>query len=135
MKKLVPYISFSGNCEEALNFYKNILGGEIVNLSRYSEAADFATEENKNMVLHAEFSAKGVYFMAADEMKSPDAAKGNRVSLSFDFESSEEQENVFKGFSEGANITMPLQDTFWGARFGMLTDKFGISWMFNYDKQ
>ena len=134
MKKLVPYIMFSGNCEEALNFYKNILGGEILIIGKYSETPDFATEENMNKIMHAEFSADGVYFMAADEMKPSDAVKGNRVNLSFDCDSAEEQEKVFNGFSDGAEITMPLQDTFWGAKYGMLTDKFGISWMFNYDK-
>ncbi len=134
MKKLVPYIAFTGNCEEALNFYKNALAGEIKSLNRYSEVPDFSSEENKNKVMHSEFEAEGFSFMAADEMKAPDSAKGNRVSLSIDFDSSEEQEKVFSDLSEGAEITMPLQDTFWGARFGMLTDKFGISWMFNYDK-
>ncbi len=134
MKKLVPYIAFTGNCEEALNFYKKAIGGEIKSLNRYSEVPDFSSEENKNKVMHSEFGAEGFLFMAADEMKAPDSGKGNRVSLSMDFDTAEEQERVFNNLSEGADISMSLQDTFWGARFGILKDKFGISWMFNYDK-
>jgi PhnB protein len=133
MKKLYPYIAFSGNCEEALNFYKDALGGEIRSLMRYSEAPEYATEENKNLIMHSEFVAEGIRFMAADEMKPRDNATG-RVSLSIDFDTAEEEEKVFNALSDGANIMMPLQDTFWGARFGILADKFGISWMFNYDK-
>ncbi len=57
------------------------------------------------------------------------------VHLSINFNNAGEQERVFNALSEGGQVSMPLQDTFWGARFGMLADKFGVNWMFNYDKQ
>jgi PhnB protein len=68
--------------------------------------------------------------MASDAMGHP-VKTGTNVTLNVNFESVSDQEKIFNKLSKGGNITMPLQDTFWGARFGMLTDKFGINWMFN----
>jgi PhnB protein len=59
---------------------------------------------------------------------------GDNFSMSVDCKTDEEIEKLFKAMSEGGHITMPLQDTFWGAKFGMCTDKFGVNWMFNHDK-
>lgn len=132
--QVTPYLTFPGNCEEALNFYAQAFHGQVRNLSRFegSPAEGMSAEGQK--VLHAHFVAKKIFFMASD---SGDAAwkatGGNMVHLSVNFDEASELEKVFKALSDGATITMPLQDTFWGARFGMLTDKFGINWMFNYD--
>lgn len=133
MRNLYVYISFNGDCEEALNFYKSVFGGNIKLLMRYSEApgTEFANEQNKDLILHSEFESEGVGFMAADE---PQEAKGNKVCLSINFDSEAEQEKIFSALSEGAEIHMPLQDTFWGAKFGILTDRFGVKWMFNFDR-
>ncbi len=134
MKQLYPYIAFSGNCEEALEFYSSALNGEVIIKMRYSEQPEYATDENRDKIMHSEFRAEGVYFMAADEMRPKEEWSGTRVSLSINFDSSDEQEAVYKRLSDEGNVTMPLQDTFWGAKFAILTDKFGISWMLNYDK-
>lgn len=131
---VTPYFTFDGNCEEALNFYAQAFHGQIKNLSRFegSPAEEMAT--NGQRVLHAQFVAKKLSFMASDSGDETwKTAGGNMVHLSIDFDEAGELEKIFKALSDGATITMPLQDTFWGARFGMLTDKFGINWMFNYE--
>jgi PhnB protein len=129
---MTPYITFNGNCEEALNFYVKAMNGEIKNLHRYegSPIESMATEKQK--VMHSHFAAKDVLFMASDSFKDdPVANNSGMIHLSINFNDTAEMEKVFTALGEGGKITMPLQDTFWGAKFGMLTDKFGINWMFN----
>lgn len=132
--QVTPYFTFDGNCEEALNFYAKAFHGQINHLQRFEGSpADSMTSE-KQRVLHAQFVARKISFMASDSGDETwKAHGGNMMHLSVDFDDASELEKVFKALSEGAIISMPLQDTFWGARFGMLTDKFGINWMFNYD--
>lgn len=133
--ELLPYIIFNGNCEEALNFYAKALKGEVLNLQRFQGSpAEGMSPANPDQVLHAHFKADGVFFMASDNGSGPAAPAGGMVHLSLDFGSAEELDAAFAALSEGANVSMPVQDTFWGARFGMLTDRFGLNWMFNYDK-
>lgn len=134
MKQLYPYIAFSGDCAQALEFYCKALKGEAAPVMKFSEMPEFATEENKDRIMHSEFRAEGVVFMAADEMRPKEEWSGSRVSLSINFDSEEEQASAFNALAEGGTITMPLQNTFWGAIFGILIDRFGITWMFNYDK-
>lgn len=129
---LTPYIMFNGNCEEALNFYAKALGGEIKELHRFEGSPAEGMSADKQKVMHAHFVAKGIFFMASDGDQSE--AIAGMVHLSINFEQDGEIDTVFNNLSEGASITMPLQDTFWGARFGMLRDQFGVNWMFNYDK-
>jgi PhnB protein len=131
--KLNPYLSFDGNCEEALSFYAKCLNGEIVDLKRFSEMPG-STEEQKNLVMHGilKFGGDCILF-ASDGSKIPSTEKNNNISLSLDFDSVEDINNAFAKMSEGGKVTMELQDTFWNARFGMCTDKYGIAWLFNHD--
>ncbi len=131
--ELSPYLMFNGNCEEALNFYVKALNGKIENLMRFEGTPAESMSEDKQKVMHATFQADGFMFMASDGSQSP--AGNSQVHLSLNFNSAEEERKVFDALAEGGKVTMPLNDTFWGATFGMLTDKFGINWMFNYDKQ
>lgn len=130
------YLMFNGNCEEAMSFYQNALGAESVGLQRYSDSPmPTADPEWNQKVLHCAIRKDGFLIMASDSRdKSGGIVTGNNVQISVTLKDEEEINRIFGNFSEGATITMPLEDTFWGARFGMLTDKFGISWMFNYDK-
>jgi PhnB protein len=126
--QLTPYIMFNGNCEEAMNFYAGALGGEIKEFSRYEGSPAEGMSDDKSKVMHARMVAGDSSIMGADAQQP---AQGNNVHLSLNFDSVEKGEKIFAALSEGATVTMPLQDTFWGARFGMLTDKFGINWMVN----
>jgi PhnB protein len=131
--QLEPYLFFSGKCEEALNFYKDLFGGEIEGLSHWSEMPKDAggpvvTPETANRVMHASFKSPGVSFMASDG--SPDKTYGEGpISLSVFTDRLDEAERVFNRLAEGGKVEMPLTDTFWGAKFGMLTDQYGIDWM------
>ena len=131
--QLVPYIMFNGNCEEALNFYAKALNGEILGLQRFEGSPAESMSADQQKVMHAQFKAGNLFFMASDGQENE--AVGGMVHMSLDFDNATEQVKVFEALSEGARITMPLQHTFWGATFGMLTDKFGVNWMFNHDRQ
>jgi PhnB protein len=130
---LEPYLVFGGHCEEALNFYKQVFNGEIEGISRWSEmpkdvARTPVTPETANRVMHANFKSPGVSFMASDGM--PDKTYGEGpISLSVTATDLAEAERVFNALASGGNVEVPMQDMFWGAKFGMLTDKFGIDWM------
>lgn len=131
--QLTPYIMFNGNCEEALNFYSATIGGEIKHLSRYEGSPAESMSADKNKVMHATFEGNGVVLMAADGGQT--VTNSGNIHLCIDFKDATAMDNVFNALSDGGKITMPLEDTFWGARFGMLTDKFGINWMFNCESK
>lgn len=131
------YLNFSGNCEEAFNHYKSVFGGEFLIFSRFSEMP--APEkplppEAANLVMHVSLQiGEHCTLMGSDMPPDFDLKVGNNVSVSINADSKEEAERLFNGLSAGGTVTMPLNDTFWGAYFGMFTDKFGVNWMVNYD--
>ena len=90
-------------------------------------------DEFKKRILHAVFSSGDLKFMVSDCPPNVSVSSGNSLSLSMNFEDVDQMNKVYTALSEGGKITMELQDTFWGARFGMLIDKFGFNWMFNHD--
>jgi PhnB protein len=130
---LAPYIMFNGNCEEALNFYAKALNGEIKELHHFEGSPVENESADAQKVMHAIFTAGNFQLMAADGNENE--AVGGMVHLSLNFTDAQQQVKVFDALSDGARVTMPLQHTFWGATFGMLTDKFGVNWMFNHDKE
>ena len=133
--KLFPYLGFPGNCEEALNFYKEVFNGEIIQLSRYGESPMNTAENIKDKVMHARLQFGEVLIMASDMINDPPIRSGDNVSLSVECDNERQLQDVFSKIAAGGKITMPLQEQFWGATFGMLTDKFGIHWMFNCEKK
>jgi len=128
---IYPYLNFNGNCSEAMHFYKDALGG-ILELNSFSDSP-MATPENGHLVLHSVLTREGITIMASDCMPGQDAIFGNNVSLSVNCTSKEQADDFFAKLSPKGNITMPLENTFWGAYFGMFTDRFGINWLVNYD--
>lgn len=135
MKTLHPYIDFSGKCREALEFYKKCLHGEIVTIQTFGEAPVGAEEKDKQNIMHSEFRAEGIHFMATDGMPDRKATAGDNISLTIQFTDENEQTEIFNALAEGGKVTQPVVDTFWGARFGMLVDRYGIHWMVNCQKQ
>ena len=129
MKQLTPYLFFSGQCEEALKFYKDCLGGEIVKIQRFKDSPVNVPDEYKSKIMHAEFKVDELFFMASDGMPDKPEVSGDNIFLSMQFTSKEEQERVFKALTKGGTILMPLEKTFWGSTFGQLKDRFGINWM------
>jgi PhnB protein len=133
MEAIVPYLNFNGNASEALAFYTNAFDGQVAFRQNYSDSPMESAPEWKDKVMHAIFQAGDLNFMVSDIMPGHTVTPGSNVSLSLNFKDVASIDRVFAAMSEGANITMPLQDTFWGARFGMLIDKFSVNWMFNHD--
>lgn len=131
MKKLNVYLIFAGNCQEALNFYKECLGGQILSSQTYADSPVQVPDDYKSKVIHAEFKSDGIYFMAADTLPGQPVNLGNNVTLTINLNDAQEQELILSKLSLGGQMIMPLQDTFWGAKFAMLKDKFGIVWMLN----
>ncbi|HTL06894.1 MAG TPA: VOC family protein [Chitinophagaceae bacterium] len=130
--KLTPYLLFNGNAEEVLTFYKEALGGEVVMLSRYADSPMPVEESYKQKIMHARLSFAGNLLMISDAYNSGQV-QGNNISLSIEVPDKQQLETIFSKMAAGGKITMPLQDQFWGATFGMLEDQFGIHWMFNHE--
>jgi PhnB protein len=134
MEAIVPYLTFNGNAAEAMAFYSKALEGKILYQQTFGESPMPSSDDMKDKIMHATFQADKLTFMVSDSMPANHATAGSHISLSLNFNSIEAIDKTFAALSDGAKITMELQDTFWGARFGMLVDKFGINWMFNHDK-
>ncbi len=133
--KLIPYINFAGNAREALDFYKKALDGDIQQLGTYGESPMPSDEDYKDKVMHARFVFDNNMIMVSDVFKGQPVSTDGNIQLSVDVDNEEKLEKVFNKMAEGGTVTMPLADQFWGAKFGMLKDKFGVSWMFNCDKR
>ena len=129
-----PYLAYTGNCEEALNFYKSVLGGEISFIMRHGESPmkDQVPAEWHQKVMHATFTADGASIMASDRppgMPGPTGFCG--IALSIAGKDLATSEIIHKNLAAGGQITMPFGPTFWAKGFGMLVDKYGVSWMVN----
>lgn len=129
--QLAPYLFFYGRCEEALEHYKNVLGGtyELVRV-KDSPMAERVPPDARDGVMHATFTAPGMTFLATDGPRSRkiDPDEGN-IALALTVPDSVRGQRIFDAFAEGGSIQMPLHDAFWGGRFGVLHDRFGTEWM------
>jgi PhnB protein len=127
-----PYLSFNGQCEAAFKFYAQCFGVPVPEFFRFagSPMADQAPPAWQNKVMHSTLVIGGSSIMGADP--PPDDFKPpTGFSMSVVLHNIEEAERIFKALSIGGTVQMPLQETFWAARFGMLVDQFGIPWMVN----
>ncbi len=131
--QLYPYLTFNGNCEDAMNFYKDALNGEIIGISRFGDSPMEVSENDKNRIMNVEFKAGDIAFMASDTMPGQNGPTSSNITMALVTTNREETDRTFAALSAGGQVTMPLEVTFWNAYFGMFTDKFGISWMINCD--
>ena len=134
--QIYSYLTFNGNCREAMTFYKECLGGEL-NFQTIGESplSEKMPRKMKDCVLHSTLIKEDLVLMATDCVPDSGLVKGNAVSLVLNCNSNEEINSFYKKLSEGGKATYPLHDTFWGALFGGLTDKFGNHWLLNYTKK
>lgn len=133
--KLNPYLNFDGTCEEAMNTYAKVLGGDIVAMMTYADMPVDSSPPDalKKMIAHARLVMGGNVLMASDA--PPDRYKpmqGTAVTLNI--EDSAEAERVFDALADGGTVEMPLEETFWAFKFGVLADRFGTRWMVNCEK-
>lgn len=135
MKEIGAYLNFDGNCRQAMEFYKNCLGAELYIMAFSEVPGELPKEakEVKDRIMHASLTKGSIRLMASDIMPGMAFQPGNNFSIHVQCDSLQETESLFAAFSENGKIIMPLQETFWAARYGMLADQFGIHWMFNLE--
>ncbi|MCA9735519.1 VOC family protein [candidate division KSB1 bacterium] len=134
MSHFTPYLMFDGNCEEAMQFYRACFGGELGYFCRYGDAPMEVPVEQQTKIMHVEFKFWGGSIMACDHLQREDVflpKAGTNMHLSLGFESGRVMKKTFDRLKEGGNVTMEVREQFWGDKFGMLTDKYGVNWMFS----
>ena len=128
--RLNPYIGFADNARQAMEFYREVFGGELT-LNTFGEMGGAAPgEENKVMHAHLETSA-GYTLMASDTPAGMPRSEGSSISVSLSGDDADDLRGWFAKLSEGGSVTMPLEKQIWGDEFGMCVDPFGIQWMVN----
>lgn len=136
MKHIRSYLTFSGNCREAMNFYKDCLGGEL-NLQTIGDSplAAKMPENMQHWILHATLTNGSTVLMGTDMVQDEGRIRGNTVSMMLDCSSEEEARMAFSKLSSGGgHVLHPLETSFWGALFGDLKDKYGNTWLLHFDQ-
>lgn len=135
MKQINSYLTFNGNCREAMNFYKKCLGGEL-SLQTIGESplAEKMPPQMKDGILHATLVRDGLVLMGSDMVGDKGLTHGNSVSLMLDCSSEEDIRSAYESLGEGGDKTHPLELSFWGALFGDLTDRYGNHWLLHFNK-
>ncbi|HEY0678291.1 MAG TPA: VOC family protein [Chitinophagaceae bacterium] len=138
MLTINPYLNFMGNTEAAFNFYRSVFGGEFLVFQRFRDVpgGEKMSPADQEKIMHVGLKiGNHNVLMGTDALESmgQSLTSGNNFYLSLSPESEAEADVIFGKLAEGGNVTMPLDRAFWGAYFGMVTDKFGIQWMVNYD--
>jgi len=135
MTQISSYLTFNGNCREAMAFYRDCLGGELfIQTIGESPLADKMPAQMRGSVLHSTLSKGALQIMASDMVAEQGLIKGNAVSLMLHCSSEEEINLFYANLSKGGEATHPLENSFWGALFGDLTDRYGNHWLLHYDK-
>ncbi len=132
-KQLNPYLIFNGTAEQAIRFYEDALGAKAEGPMRYGDVpGGTVAPEHRNRVMHARLTLDAGVIMISDAHPNTPVATESNVHLCLHFDDIADMTGKFDALAKGGTITMPIQDTFWGAKFGQLTDAFGVRWMFNY---
>jgi len=144
MAHVSTYLNFPRQTEEAFNFYRSVFGGEYGGrgFSRFSDIPPSPDqpalpEEDKNLVMHVELTIPGNHkLMGTDAPESMGFTvnNGNNIHICLSPDSREETKKLFDALSQGGQVTMELQDMFWGDYYGTCTDKYGVQWMFNFSQ-
>ena len=132
MAKLTPYLFFDGNCREALSFYASCLGGEPQLMTYGDTQGEGCPVGMRDQIIHGSLTSGELFLMASDSAGEP-LRVGSNVQLSLQCGVGEIDE-LFRALSAGGKVTMEPHDAFWGDRFGVLVDRFGVSWMLNARK-
>lgn len=135
------YLTFNGNCLEAFNFYKSVFGGEFPYVGRFkdmpADAGQPVSPEEGDKIMHISLPISQETMLMGSDTGGEWAssfAQGNNFSLSINADSKESADHLFNSLSAGGMVTMPMDKTFWGDYFGMLTDQFGINWMISFNE-
>ena len=135
MKQINAYLSFNGNCREAMQFYKECLGGELsFQTIGESPLSEKMPPQMKESILHATLTKDQLVLMASDMVSDKGLVKGNAVSMVLECNDEEEIYATYQSLAAGGESTHPIENTFWGALFGGLMDKYGNNWLLHYQK-
>ena len=135
MSTIHSHLTFSGNCREAMTFYQQCLGGELVfQTVEESPLSEKLPKNMKDFILHSTLTNGSLLLMGSDMVPETGLTKGNAVSLIFNSGSEREIRSCYEKLSAGGQVTHPLKKNFWGALFGGLTDQFGNHWLLNCNK-
>jgi len=135
---LSTYLKFDGNCREAFDHYKSVFGGEFAEFQTFGDGPPEmgVADEYKNRVMHVSLSVGSSTLMGSDVISDDGTfVAGTNFSIAVAGESKQQCDEYFGKLAEGGSVTMPLQDRFWGAYFGMCRDRFNTNWIFNFDKK
>lgn len=133
-----PYLNFTGETEKAMLFYKSIFGGEFDLIQKFKDmpGGDRIADVDQQKIMHMSLPmGDNNHLLASDALESMGQVLnvGNNFTLTVITESEKEADKIFNALSKGGQITMAMNKAFWGAYVGMLTDKFGIQWMINFN--
>lgn len=136
MKNIISYLTFNGNCREAMQFYKECIGGDL-NFQTIcnSPMTTQMPQKMKDSILHATLTNGNMIILATDMTPQNGIIKGNNISLMLDCSSELEIKTIYEKLLVGGHSNHPLEDTFWGAIFGDLTDKYGNHWLLNFTNE
>ena len=132
LKTISPYLNFNGDASQAIDLYVQALGATVIAIQRFKEipGASFSGEEGER-VMHATLAIGEAHLMLSDTMPGQVVAPGTNMNVAVQYTDISVVDAHFAKLAEGGQVTMPLENTFWNARFGTLVDRFGISWMLN----
>lgn len=128
--QLIPYLDFDGQCREAFDLYARVFNGKISQRFTYGESpmAAQTPPEGHGRIMHTQLECAGTVLMGAD---GPPQSHANKGCVNIQVEDTAEAERIFAALAEGGSVQMPIGETFWALRFGMLTDRYGKGWMVN----
>ncbi len=135
MAHIITYLTFAGNCREAMEFYRSCLGGTLeFQTIGESPLAGSMPQEMRDCILHSTLTSGPLMIMASDMVGERGLIRGNAVSLMLDCNAEAELRTCFVRLADGGSVTHELEVTFWGALFGDLTDRYGNQWLLHFDK-
>jgi PhnB protein len=131
MKKIIPHVTVAG-CKEAIEYYQSILGGDIQRTQLADGIEMFKGHEGK--YIHAELHFDNGFMIYFNDVFGKEPTIGTNIEIGLELENDEEINRIHEAFAQEGRVKMELQNTFWGARYGKVTDKYGITWELNYQK-
>ncbi len=132
--RLNPYLAFSGNARQAMDFYRDVFGGDLA-VDTYGESG-MAAPGHEDKVMHAQLETTAGYtLMASDAPPGMEVRGGSDISVSLSGDDADDLRGYFTKLAEGGSVTMPLEKQVWGDEFGMCVDPFGVQWMVNISQQ
>ena len=128
--QLNPYIHFNGNAAEAIRHYEEVLGAKMLRSMTYGEMPGAASPQNASRIMHSDIQVGAATLMISDAPAEYEGVVGSNVEVMVAWDDEAEMRQAFDGLANGGAVVVALHDAFWGGKFGMLVDRFGIHWMF-----